>query len=212
MATLAQLRAKLNDEIGVASDGETSPWSSSQRNSAIAEGYAELWRAGVWKDARQDITTVDDQWDYALTAIRKLHRLELLDSDGRILERPRGIVEPDGTGSGAYQLRLTAPIAAGYTLRVRGWAPYKSTFSSDSDTDDLPAEHNRIPLTKAKAILYRQQLAKFGRYGSRQALPPEMNVSAETLLAMIGAAEREFETAARELAGQRPRTGLTGRL
>ena len=212
MATLGALRIKLNDELGVLTDGEASPWTTAQRNSAISDGYADLWRSGVWRDARQDLATVNDQWVYALTTIRKLYRLELLDAASRILERPRGIIEPDGSGAGTYQLRLVNPIAGGYTLRVRGWAPYTSTFATDAATDDLPAEYNRIPLLKAKAILYRQALSKFMRSAEVQVIRPTMNSSADTILAGIAAAEREYAEACRALSGQRPRVGLTGRL
>lgn len=212
MTTLANLRAKLNDEIGVASDVETSPWTQAQRSAAISEGYAELWRAGVWKDTKQDITTVEDTWTYALTSIRRLYRMELRDSASRVLEMPKGIVEPDGTGTGAYQLRLIFPISSGYTLRVYGWAPYVSTFASDAANDDLPAEYNRIPLLKAKAILYRQQLAKFARWGEAQALVPPMGVSVDALMGLVASAEREFEELAGDLRAMRPRASVAGRL
>lgn len=212
MTTLAALRAILNDEIGVATDAETSPWTTTQRNTAISHGYADLWRAGVWKDAKQDFSTVTDQWIYALTSIRKLYRLELLDSSSRILETPKGIVEPDGTGAGTYQLRLTSPLTTGSTLRVRGWAPYISTFANDAASDDLPAEHARLPLLKAKAILYRQQVARFMRYGESQAIEPAMNISYDGLLAGIAQAEREYAEAVRQLSALRPRAGQTARL
>jgi len=212
MTTLALLRAKLNDQIGVITDAETSPWTTTQRNTAISDGYADLWRAGVWKDDSQDIATVDDTWVYALTSIRKLYRLEMLDSSGRLLELPKGIVEPDGAGTGTFQVRLQNPLAAGYTLRVRGWSPYISTFSDDTAVDDLPAEHNRIPLLKAQALLYRQQLAKFARYGEAQAFRPAMNVSSDVLMAIVATAEREYADACRVLSGQRPRVGISPRL
>jgi hypothetical protein len=205
MTTLAVLRARLNDEIGVLTDAEASPWTTAQRSAAIGEGYAELWRVGVWKDAKQDLASVANQWVYALTSLRRLYRMELLDSTSRILEMPKGIIEPDFAGAGAYRLRLQNPIASGYTIRVLGWTPYKSVFANDADADDLPVEHTRIPLLKAKAILYRQQLAKFMRFGEAQALQPTMNVSLDGLIAGIAQAEREFAEAARVLSGQRPR-------
>jgi len=212
MTTLAALRAKLNDELGVASDAETSPWTPAQRNAAISEGYAELWRARVWKDSKQDFPTTANTWAYALTTIRHLTRLELLDSAGSILEQPKGIIEPDGTGAGTYQLRLKSPIDAGYTLRVRGWAPYISVFANDGTSDDLPAEFNRMPLLKARAILYRQQLAKFARWGEAQVLAAPMNVSVDALMALIAAAEREFDEATRQHRAQRTRVSIPGRL
>lgn len=210
MATLATLRGKLNGEIGVTTDGETTPWSTTVRTNAIIDGYAELWRVGVWKATTQSLSSVTDQYVYALTAIRRLERLELLDSSSRVIDSPRGVVEDDG--SGGYQLRLATPVDTGYSLRVRGWAAYKSQFANDADTDDLPAEHNRIPLLKAKAILYRVQLGQFMRYGEAQALPPSMSASADQLLATVAAAEREFAEEARSLSRLRPRSGQTRRL
>lgn len=205
MATLLQLRTKLNGEIGVVTDAETAPWTTAVRNAAIADGYAALYRAGVWKSATQSLATVTDQAIYALTTIRRLERVDLLDSSSRVLENPKAIVEDDAAG--AWQLRLARSISTGSTLKVRGWTAYVSVFASDAANDDLPAEYNRIPLLKAKAILWRAQLGTFARYGERQALPPVMNVSVDQLLGMIAAAEREFEDEARRLSNLRPRSG-----
>lgn len=203
--TLANLRAKLNGELNVTDDTGDTVWSPAVRNNAISDGYAALWRVGVWKPVTQDLASVADQWVYALTSIRSLQRLEVLESTGWVDEIARGRVEADGAGG--WQLRLASPIDTGFTIRVRGWAPYKSTFSGEGDPDDLDAEYNRIPLLKAKAILYRMIQAQFARYGFRQSLPPEMNVTPETLFATIAAAEREFTDEAKSLAALRPRPG-----
>lgn len=210
MATLLQLRTKLNGEIGVVTDADTLPWSQTTRNNAIIDGYAELWRVGVWKSVVQSLATVTDSYSYALTTIRKIERIELIDSSSRVIETPNGIVQDDG--SGGWQLRLTSPVSSGFTARVRGWAPYKSQFANDADTDDLPAEHNRIPLLKAKAILYRAALGSFARYGERQAVPPEMNMTVDQFLALVSAAEREFAEEAHRLASMRPRSGQSRRI
>jgi hypothetical protein len=209
VATLAQLRAKLNGEIGVTSDGDTVPWTTTVRNTAIGDGYADLWRQGVWKPLRQDITADSDLFVYTLTSIRRVGRVEVLDSSGAYNGRAIGRAEDDGAG--ALQLVLPTPVATGYTIRVYGWTAYKSVFSSDSDTDDLAAEYNRIPLLKAKAILYRQQLGQFARYGERQAVPAEMNLTIDQFLGIIAAAEREYIDACRDLANQRPRIGRSRR-
>lgn len=208
MATLANLRAKLNGEIGVTTDGETTPWTTTVRNNAIGDAYADLWRMGVWKAVKQDIVASSTTWAYALTSIRRLNRIETIDSAGNV-GPAQGWVEEDGAGG--YQLILRSPVATGFTIRVWGWTAYKSSFSSDSDTDDLGAEYNRIPLLKAKAILYRQQLGQFARYGERQAIAPEMNLTVDHLLAITAAAEREYADACRELSNLRPRVGRTRR-
>lgn len=206
MTTLATLRAKLNGEMGVGTDTDPTPWSQAVRNTAISDGYAALWRAGIWRPIKQDIATVTDQWVYPLTSIRKLDRIELLDSTSRVLERPRGVIEPDDVTNETYQLRL-APLATGNTLRVRGYTAYVSVFANDAASDDLPAEHNRIPLLKAKAILYRIALGGFARYGERQAVAPEMNLTVDQLIALISTAEREFADEAKSLSRLRARTG-----
>jgi hypothetical protein len=205
MATLLALRTKLNGELGVLTDGETVPWSSAVRNAAISDGYAELWRQGVWKAAKQDITTVSDQILYPLTSLRRLNRMEILDSAGHLNGTANGIIDDDGAGG--YQVILRTPLEASLTLRVWGWGPYTSTFSGDTAVDDLPAELNRIPLLKAKVILYRQQLGQFARYGERQAIPAEMNLTVDQFIGIIAAAEREFSDACRDAAGQRRRVG-----
>jgi len=203
--TLVNLRAKLNGEIGVATDAEASPWSAAVRNNAISDGYAALWRNGVWKAVKQDYPTVEGQVVYAAATARRLNRLELLDSSLNVVSRPVGFLEPDG--SGTTQLVLAAGITVGYTLRVYGWTAYLSTFAGDSTPDDLDAEYNRIPLLKAKAILYRQQLATFARYGERQAVAPEMNATVDQLLGIVAAAEREFTDECKALANLRVRVG-----
>ena len=204
MSTLAELRAKLNGEIGVVDDTEMVPWSQAVRNNAITDGYAALWRQGAWKPTTVDVATADGGRIYSVSDIRRLLRAELLDPDGYLVEKLRAIIEPDGAGS--WEL-IVPEQAAGYTIRLYGWTAYKSQFSDDDDEDDLDAEHNRVPLLKAKAILLRAQLATFARYGERQALPPEMNVSIDQFLGLIAAAEREFEVECRALAGLRMRGG-----
>lgn len=278
--TLLALRQKLNGELGVADDAEASPWSQTVRNAAISDGYAALYRAGVWKAVKQDFASVDGQVVYAASTPRRLNRLELLDSLMNVVSRPNGFLEPDG--SGTTQLTLRAGSANGYTLRVYGWTAYSSSFSKasiivsssiaaatlitttlahglasgetvtiaghtgstpaivgdyvvtyvspttftipltvstggtggtatalycGSVTDDLDAEFNRVPLLKAKAILYRQQLALFVRYGERQAVAPEMNMTIDQVLGVCAAAEREFTEECKNLANLRVRVG-----
>jgi hypothetical protein len=278
--TLANLRLKINGELGVATDTETSPWSQAVRNAAVCDGFAALWRAGVWKAVKQDYPTVEGQTLYAAATARRLNRLELLDSSLNVVSRPVGFLEPDG--SGTMQLILKAACASGYTLRVYGWTAYLSAFTSakvittssvanptiittstphgftsgdtvtiaghtgstpavsgdyvltvtgasafsvpvnvtiggtggtatcqyaSAMTDDLDVEYNRIPLLKAKAILYRQQLALFARYGERQAVAPEMNLTIDQILGIVAAAEREFTDECRALSNLRTRVG-----
>jgi hypothetical protein len=203
--TLVNLRAILNDELGVpaAQDSEAAPapFPLTLRNRAIAQGYAALWRAGCWKPATQDIATTDDTSSYT-TTIRRLRVVDLLDDTGLYTgSHPPARIEEVTPNS--YRLLMGAEIGSGATLRVNGWTAYVSVFASDSAQDDLDTEYNRIPLLKAKAICYRKVLADFARYGERQVVPAEMNVTVDQALGLVAAAEREFAEETRAWAGQR---------
>lgn len=205
MATLGELRTKLNGEVGVSDDAGDPVWSQDTRSNAIVDGYAALWRVGIWKRVVQSLASVDSSSTYALTSMRRLDRIDVLDSFGHLNEGARAVIEEDGAGG--YQLRLVNTFSTGFTLKAYGWTAYKSQFANDADTDDLAAEFNRIPLLKAKAILWRAQLGSYARYQQRQSTPPEMSVSIEGLVGMIAAAEREFTDEAKRLADMRPRSG-----
>lgn len=204
MATLLELRERLNDDIGVLTDGETAPWPVDQRSRAIADGYAELYRVGILKFASQDLTSVATTWVYALTSIRVLERIEFINASG-VISMGRGRVEP--ASSTTWQLRLDTPVDSGFTIRVRGWTAYVSTFADDTAVDDLPAEFVRIPLLKAKAICLRSQLARRSRYSSTSDAAPEMNVTTEQLIGLVASAEREWSDEVERLSGLRPRVG-----
>ncbi len=206
---LVTLRGYLNDELAVPNDADTTPWTQAFRSRAVGTGYATLWLRGVWKSVTSDLATVSAQETYVPTGIRVLERAALYDAKGALVEDiPSATLRDEG---GTYTLSV-APLAAGYTLRLFGWTAYKSAFTGDGDVDDLDPDYNFIPILKAKAVAYRQQLSKYVRYGSRQTVAPEMNVSAEQLLALEAAALREFETECKALADRRPRIGrrMTG--
>lgn len=209
MSTLLQIRTALNAEVGVAvADDATDPaFTLAVRNQAIADAYADLWRAGVWKDVVQSIPSVNGTLTYALTSIRALARIDVLDSSGNLQDMAKARVELTGAGTQAYQLRLAGrTFTAGWTIKVYGWGAYASTFANDAAVDDLPAEFARIPRLKAKAILYDEQRALFARYGERQVIPPSMNLTLDQLDNTIARAEAQYAAACKALAGLRPRS------
>jgi hypothetical protein len=204
MATLATIRASLNAEIGVLADADTNPWTATVRNDAISKGYAALWKAGVGKPVIEDETTVDGQAAYTVTTIRRVAYAEVIDSSGYIVESPPCEIVPNG--SGGYQA-VVPGLAAGYTLRLRGYAPYISTFATDSSVDDIEMEWARVPLLKAKEILYRQELGRVARFQERQASPSGMSVGVSDLLAVIAAAKREWDDEIKDMRRRQPVRG-----
>lgn len=203
MATaLSVLRGYLNAELAVTDDTESTPFSAALRNRAISQGYAALWRAGCWKPVQQSIASVTHQTVYA-TTIRRLRVVDVIDSSGYVCDHAPGRIEE--TSIGTFELILKTPIATGYTLRTNGWTAYVSVFVNDAAVDDLADEYNRIPLLKAKAICYRKVAADFMRFGTRQAIPPEMNMTIEQMLGVVAAAEREWAQETHDWKSQRDR-------
>lgn len=199
-STLADIRARLNLEVSVLNDAETYPFSLAARNQAISNGYAALWPVGVGKVSSQDIVTVDGAQSYA-TTIQRLYDCALIDGSYIAGYIPSKIVQ---TASG-YTLFLTLPVGGASTLRVSGLTPYISIFASDAAVDDLDPSMGRLPLLKAKSILFTAALANYARTSSHQSEPASLNVTVGDLLTMRAAAEQEWEKETRKAAKQLPR-------
>jgi hypothetical protein len=200
VSTLAQIRAALNADMGIATDAETAPWSVTARNAAIAAGYQELGRKGATKPVVVSVNAVTDKQYYlvadGITGIEELSFVDVVNSLGQCVDHPQAILEADGAGT--FQL-VTPPIATGYTLKLHGFKPYICTFAGDSSPDDLESQYQRVPLLKAKAILLRQTSIGAARYNQRQLQAPTLNATLDQILGMISLAEREFETALKDM-------------
>jgi hypothetical protein len=202
VTTLANIRAQLNSDLGMTTDADAKPYTQAQRNAAISLGYGALWWAGVWKNATDSIATVDNAQSYLTTTVKKLYDVALVDSTGYIVGYPKAKI--DDTAAGAT-LFLVLPVSSGYTLSVHGWAPYISTFANDSASDDLDPSLLRIPLLKARSILYSGMINQFMAFSGHQSSPAALNVTLEQLLTAKATAEREWENETRNIAVSRDR-------
>ncbi len=207
MATLLDQRLALNSEIGVANDAEADPWPVAARNAAITQGYRALWTARAWKPVVVSVAASSTQNLYPnITGIMRLGFAETIDADGNAADYPYATLREDGKGG--YEL-LMPVMDAGITVNLHGWTAYKSDFTGDSDADDLPAEFSRVPLLKAKAILYRQQASVLARFGeqARISYKTVLNLSLADLVSLVTTAEQEFAAAVHDMAVERPRYG-----
>jgi hypothetical protein len=202
MTTLANIRALLNIELGVASDNDARPYSKDSRNAAIAVGYGALWNAGVRKPASDTIDTVSGAQSY-ITSVVELYDASLVDSAGYNCGRLKAKIVQTASGPTLF---LTLPLDDGYTIEVQGWTPYVSTFANDNAVDDLDASVPvRIPLLKARSVLYQGKLSEFVNFSGHQASPASLNITVSELLGLRSSVEREFETETRLIAKGRDR-------
>jgi hypothetical protein len=206
MATLLEIRTRLNAELGISADADPKPWTVAVRNQAIATAYAALWRDGIWKVTTDDITSVDDAQTY-ITTVEELYDVALVGSDGSIVGYPSAKIKETDSGPTLF---LVAPIAGGYTLRVNGWMPYVSDFKTagafdDTKSDDLDAKYAELPILNAKYLLYAAQVTRYMAYSQHQAAPGDLNVTLEQLLGGKQDAKRDYLTECRKIVQHRPK-------
>lgn len=200
--TLADIRALLNIELGVAADGDARPYTVAARNAAISQGYAALATVGVMKPTSDTITTVSGAQSY-ITTVQELYDASLVDSGGYNCGRLKGRIVQTASGPTLF---LTLPIGDGATIAVQGWTPYVSVFASDSAVDDLDSTVPvRIPLLKARSILYQSKISEFVNFSGHQSAPASLNVSVSELLGLRSSVEREWEMETRRIAKGRDR-------
>lgn len=202
--TLAQFRQnRLNVDLGldltlgVSGDGDDSLGTTTVRTQAIKVAFARLWpRMG--RLILQSVTVVDKQLDYTLTAIRDVETIELLNPTGYVLRdeirNMRVLYDETTAGTEVRRLRLPAAPVLGTspTMRVIGYMPYKSEFTGDSDTLDIPVELEWVPVIGARMEVYRRMMNRRANFEQFANLNRDTDVSVAELRAMYQDARLEF--------------------
>ena len=201
--TLAQLRARLNTDLGVA-DGATLPWGDATvRNAAIREGFERLWPQ-MKRLRTESQTYVAGQQLYTLTSVIDVQLVEVKSSDGIVykdLKNWRNWVVDDDTPVTTF--RLSSGIAeTGATLEFTGYAPYESDLTSDTDACDLDGRYTWIPLQGARSYLYRRKYHEYLDYQQFANINRENDTTPQTLFAAYQDAENRFEHAVATHAAQ----------
>lgn len=203
--TLAVFRQqRLNVDLGLdltsgtSGDGDNSLGTTTVRTQAIKVAFARLW-PHMARLVIQSVATVASQLDYTLTAIRDVETIEQLDASTGYVTRDdirnfRNLYDETTAGTEVRRLRLpAAPLTATTsTLRVIGYQPYKSEFTGDSDTLDIPVELEWIPTIGARMEVYRRQLNKRANYEQFANLSRDTDVTVAELRSMYLDARAEF--------------------
>lgn len=164
-STLAQLRARLNTQLGT-SDGATKPWGTvTERNTAIRWAFEQL-EPVMMRLVEESVTLAEDQREYTLTGITKVILVEQTFSDGSVQDvKNYRSWNVDGT----TRLTFAKSPNTSTTISVIGYQPYESDLQDDTDVCDLPVEYEWIPLLGATAELYRRRFHEwidFERYNA----------------------------------------------
>lgn len=196
--TLAQLRARLNADLGC-DDGSTEPWGDrSVRNGAIVHGLERL-EPGVMRLLQEDVAVVTDALEYDLTSgIRDVQLIEQTWTTGvvRDLKNYRAWLVQDDPP--VCRLRFAAALDDTSTLTVTGHAPYASQLSGESDACDIETRYAWIPLTWARAELYRRRFHRWLDYEQYNAENPSTTIDPATLYQAYQDSARLFEQAKAE--------------
>lgn len=194
-STLDSVRtASLNVELGLDSDSDNRFGTTAQRNYAIQEALRRLWpRMG--RLTRENVTVVDDQYDYTLTTVRDVVRVEQYDEDGLFISDLRGNWrswwdEEDATP--VVRLHLVDELDTDTSLKVVGYAPYTVPASGGASLD-LQPEDEWVIIAGARALLYRRLLNQFVVFERHANENRSTSLTPDQILGMVAAAERDFE-------------------
>lgn len=198
--TLDQLRTEgLNDELALTADADTTWGSTAVRNKFIQRAIAKLWpRMG--RLVREELTTVVDQMDYALTGIYDVERLEVMSIEvpGVRGSTIRGWQHYMDEAADPPTSRLTIPnTAGGYTVRVIGYKPYVVP-ANGAASSDIPGELEWIVYAGARVEAHKWMLAKMANFERFQNENRQNSLTPADVIELLRQARVEFEAGIRD--------------
>jgi hypothetical protein len=199
MATLDAIRTgKLNVELGLTADSDDRFGTTAERNYALQEALRRLWPR-MARLTRESVSLVTDQYDYTLSTIRDVAKVEQLDATGHPVSDLSGDYrawydEEDATP--VVRLLLTRPLPSTDTLRVIGYAPYivpASSPPSSSGSVDLQPDDEWIIIAGARAMLFRRLFNSFVVYERHENENRKTFLTPDQLIGIANDAERMFQ-------------------
>lgn len=196
-STRAELRARLNTQLGI-EDGDDKPWGDDDaRDSAIRWGLEQL-EPTMMRLLQEDVAVVEDAYEYDLTsAIQKVELIEVINSSGETVRDVKNyrswIVDLDAGPT--CRIRLATPLPTSESLVVSGYAPYVSQLAADTTECDIEQTLEWIPLLGALAELYRRRFHEWLDFESYNSSNPSTVIDPQVLFRAYEDAMRRFEEA-----------------
>lgn len=199
--TMANLRAALNDELGLPSDSDTRFGSTTLRNKALATAIRKLWPR-VAKLTAEDVTGDPDTRDYVLSTVWDVMAIEARDSTATVTGTQQPVTKYRtyrDEVSGDTVLSLGFTPTATQTLRVIGWVPYTvPDATSEASTTDIPDLMLSVILAGARAEAYLRRLNQFVDFERHQNTDRSTSLTPEQVLTMWTAADRDYREGLRD--------------
>jgi hypothetical protein len=189
--TLAELRARLNADLGV-TDGSTTPfYDRTARSAAIRAGFERLGPQ-MRRFRREDVTLTGAR-ELDLVTLTDVQVVEVIDATGyaRELSNWRAWVYQEDPP--VARLTFAVPPGATNTLRVTGYADYTAALVADTDACDLAPGLTWIPLTWARAELYRRRFHEWLDFEQYSADNPATTLDPATLYQAYQDSARLYE-------------------
>ncbi len=192
--------AKLNVELGLTSDADDRFGTDDVRNYALQDAIRRLWPR-MARLTRETVTPLALTFDYTLSTVRDVAKIEQLDSENIPISDLAGnwrvwYDEEDATP--VVRLLLAHELSTETTLRVIGYAPYTvptSSPPSSSGSINIQPEDEWVIVAGARAFLYGMMLNTFMVYERHENENRKTFLTPEQLLGMQADAERKFQTA-----------------
>ena len=191
MSTLGELRARLNEQLGI-DDGAEKPWGNpARRNSAIRFGFEQL-EPVMQRLLEEPVTPATDTREYSLSTIDKVIAVEITNSAGNVSDVKNW---RSWTVAGTTKVTFAAVPNSDASVKVIGYKPYTSVFAADNPAADIEESLEWIPLLGALAELYRRRFHEWMDFERYTASNPTSVVDPDTIYRAYTDAMARFEQA-----------------
>jgi hypothetical protein len=170
-------------------------WDATEKGDLLTWAMAAIFPK-LAKSTRETVTLTDDVDQYALTSVREVSRVDLLDGDGNMMTPlPGGSWELWGD---TYQASPTLYVSTrfaktGWSLRVHGYAPYDLSSSLPPDAF-VP-----LILAIARSEALRRMIGDRAKFEQWMAENQTQNVTVNELVLLVNEADAERARLQREI-------------
>lgn len=155
----------LNDELGLAADGDNTWGTTTQRNAFITRAIAKLW-PDMGRLTRETLVTTASNQDYTLTTVVDIERIEVMSTQApnTVESRVKSWQHYLDEAAEPATNRLLLPVmTSGMTLRVIGYVPYLIPASGGASCD-IPPRLEHVVYAGARVEAFRWKLTQFANF------------------------------------------------
>lgn len=193
MTTVTLLRTTyLNQYLGVASDGDTLPFTTAMRDRAIGDALIQMWpQLGRFVTATQAVDGNTEVYTIPSPMVR-VSRIELQRTSGGVTEMLGRVTDWRMHGTTQVWIRPRFVSNTSLVMRFYGWVPFLA------DASDLPTTLEPAIAMRAAGMLFGAMAGQLTNYQRQQGLDPGRVVDYQTAVGMSAYWERRYFEAIKE--------------